>query len=317
MTSDEEKIIEQLARELPAEVGVETPDGTVYHYTDAAGLQGMLRSGKVWATHFAHLNDRRELREGEDLVRDVATSMKGTLPSADENQLLEEFLRFFDKMAFTAIAKDVYVSSFSEAGDDLSQWRAYGGRGGGYCVGLKFHVASEDQNKQAEDRGLGQTMRKVRYDRDAASAEIRKDLGEAFHAIRTYGRTFQGRAELVMEIYKRGMVIAYMRAAKMAPVFKHESFKAEQEWRLIATLGRGTDPSLVCIRSSPHGVVPYLELDLEPGKPRPIELETIIVGPTQDPDRGVHATKLFLRSIGYATADAERLVVRSNVPFRG
>jgi hypothetical protein len=44
------------------------PSGTLYHYTDAYGLQGILRSKQVWATEFRHMNDRNELREGEEIA---------------------------------------------------------------------------------------------------------------------------------------------------------------------------------------------------------------------------------------------------------
>jgi hypothetical protein len=32
---------------------------------------------------------------------------------------------------------DVYVASFTEEGNALSQWRAYGAQGGGYSVGIR------------------------------------------------------------------------------------------------------------------------------------------------------------------------------------
>jgi len=46
-------------------------------------------------------------------------------------------------------------------------------------------------------------------------------------------------------------------------------------------------------------------------------VERLVVGPTQDRERGVRSAQLFLRSLGYDQARAERVVVPSEVPFRG
>jgi len=37
----------------------ELPSG-LFHYTDAAGLQGIVKSGRLWATHIYYLNDTQE-----------------------------------------------------------------------------------------------------------------------------------------------------------------------------------------------------------------------------------------------------------------
>ena len=41
----------------------------LYHYTDAGGLHGILKSNTLWATHAAYLNDSQEFIYGTDLVR--------------------------------------------------------------------------------------------------------------------------------------------------------------------------------------------------------------------------------------------------------
>ena len=36
----------------------------LYHYTNAAGLQGIIKCQQVWFTHYLHLNDSSELTYG-------------------------------------------------------------------------------------------------------------------------------------------------------------------------------------------------------------------------------------------------------------
>ena len=53
-----------------------------YHYTDAAGLVGMLSTHKVRATEFRFLNDRSEVRHTLNLVRDLLNEQLGTSPGS-------------------------------------------------------------------------------------------------------------------------------------------------------------------------------------------------------------------------------------------
>jgi hypothetical protein len=47
----------------------------LWHYTDAAGLSGILTSGKIRATHVAHLNDPTEIVHGEELASLLAKNL--------------------------------------------------------------------------------------------------------------------------------------------------------------------------------------------------------------------------------------------------
>src|SRR6266702_2810323 len=44
---------------------------TLYHYTNVAGLEGILKSEAVWFTDFRHMNDPSEISHGIELCRDV------------------------------------------------------------------------------------------------------------------------------------------------------------------------------------------------------------------------------------------------------
>jgi hypothetical protein len=41
----------------------------LYHFTDANGMAGIIRWGKLWSTLITGLNDRSELRYGVDVLR--------------------------------------------------------------------------------------------------------------------------------------------------------------------------------------------------------------------------------------------------------
>jgi hypothetical protein len=69
------------------------PDGDtlVYHYTDAAGFEGIVRNQCLGATDYRFLNDRTEIKSGADAVQEVAKELAvdDTLekPPLDQKQL--------------------------------------------------------------------------------------------------------------------------------------------------------------------------------------------------------------------------------------
>lgn len=120
-----------------------------------------MRTGHVRATHCLYLNDRRELVEGEELVQEVVTTILHDSSSAEVRALAQDFLAIHGAIVSNQFVRDIYVASFSEEGDDLTQWRAYGGHGSGYALGLTFKLASDTEKSRQLALGLGGTMLKV------------------------------------------------------------------------------------------------------------------------------------------------------------
>jgi hypothetical protein len=112
------------------------PD-VLYHYTDAAGLLGIVQSGQLWASHAAFLNDSTEI----SYVKRVLDRARGELTGQYDQPLVGEFLRQVDELFQRLVVSkyDVYLVCFCENGDQLSQWRGYPSTGGGYAIG--FHRA--------------------------------------------------------------------------------------------------------------------------------------------------------------------------------
>ena len=113
-------------RELPAEH---------CHYTDANGLIGILKTRQIWATQVTCLNDTLEQRHFGDLVHEAVKARR----KQNTDPLLEPLFRIADEgletRDFTATGQ--FVACFSEAEDDLGQWRGYGGGECGYAIGFQ------------------------------------------------------------------------------------------------------------------------------------------------------------------------------------
>lgn len=99
------------------------PPSLIYHYTSSAALISIVANNELWLSEATYLNDRHEIELGRRLARGcVKESIVGE-PSAEVRAMLELALSHFDRRA----DPQVYVVCFSFEGDDLTQWRAYGG----------------------------------------------------------------------------------------------------------------------------------------------------------------------------------------------
>lgn len=138
----------------------------LYHYTNAEGFKGIVRSNSIWATHFRDLNDSSEIFHLKtSLIEALSTKLLGDLKAyrsagIDNRRLVERNggVRVLSKRLAAGWIDALYKSTFeksesdragffgvssfcSHAGDHeyervnglLSQWRAYG-RDGGYCL---------------------------------------------------------------------------------------------------------------------------------------------------------------------------------------
>jgi len=74
MPLDQASIVASLHHDYWTRVSFRPRDflpSTVYHYTSAAGLYGIIDSAILRGSNFAYLNDASEIRYGESVVHDV------------------------------------------------------------------------------------------------------------------------------------------------------------------------------------------------------------------------------------------------------
>ncbi len=111
---------------------------TLWHYTSCAGLQGIIASKSIWATEYRFLNDRQEFLHAKELAYQLAEEEPEYV---GQKFPAREHVRKAIDIAFGTgyLHEDrlrVMVASFSEEGDQLSQWKGYANDSRGVSIGL-------------------------------------------------------------------------------------------------------------------------------------------------------------------------------------
>jgi hypothetical protein len=309
---DWKKVIDQMRKELMLVneriTRPDTPHELLYHYTGPDGLLGILNSGAFRLSHCQYLNDPEEVVAGSKLVDD-------TLAAVAANSGEESGQSWFARTAreqfrrSKLIDHDIFVGSFSELGDDLSQWRAYGANGSGYSIGMRAQVANKPAH-MVDDAWLV----KCSYDWE----QNRIDIEEMVHwcanvfvkYLETYAtqcKTFESAAT---ELYEKISVPMLVAIAGRVIRHKSEHYKAEAEWRIYQVMAPDVR-GVIRFRTSATGLIPFTEFRALDGDDRST-IERIYVGPSADQNLRVAAAKRLVAELGI---DCQ--VEPSRIAYRG
>lgn len=244
------------------------PPEILYHYTTQEGLLGIVKSQEIWASHTQYLNDEREFRHAIDLVKDELSRMERDPRLQDSMQFIAGMK---SELELGIESINVFVCSFSEDGDVLSQWRAYSSGRSGFSVGF-----SGDFLRAVIDE-LQFWLVPVIYDEDKQRVFVRTLLNDLFEEARTQREPTAG--SYAHDTRPGGNLVAYLN--RYAPILKHRSFSEEREWRIIS---RPTScwNEHYDVRPGTSMLIPYIRIPLSSDQ-RHFRIEEIVIGPTPHP----------------------------------
>lgn len=257
------------------ELGPPNTQLRLFHYTDAAGLLGILSNDVLWASHIQYMNDSQEVEYGKEVIKEAIEIAKKAHPS-------ERLQPFFDDINITMAFDDlreVFVTCFCEEGNLLSQWRAYAQHGAGFSLGFQFAPVSDSQ-----DATMGQEFRfrRVLYDK---SKQLDM-LARIFACIAAY-------LETASNFEKATYTCSYLftrMTSELSLCFKHNAFQEENEWRALVLIDRTerfANLHEVKFRSSRNLLIPYIERKIAaPAGPWAtwLPIDQIYIGPSNNHD---------------------------------
>ncbi len=124
----------------------------IYHYCNVEAFRAIIQNRTLWLSSVYNLNDYKEIHWIKEKV----------LKKIKENTTKNSFNKYtaFEKL-YNQKLPNVYIASFSQGCDLLSQWRAYANDGHGVAIGFNVDYFKEnslintsevlyDENKQEE-----------------------------------------------------------------------------------------------------------------------------------------------------------------------
>lgn len=324
---------------------------TLYHYTDAAGLLGIVTSRTVWATHYAYLNDASEFRYAVGVMEDVVEEASA---DAEPDSWKARFRHFISQGNIASdysvgsaddAEEQQFVACFCEGGDGLSQWRGYGKSIGGCSLGFPFaHLRSIE--KQINESQLGKTVNQSSPQITVEffpcwykELEQKALIAEGFERVlRHCATTRYPIDDSSLGTLLRGIL------RPVSSCFKDPAFEDEDEWRLVVRIWRprfggsvrfGDDRertqddihmdqiATVRFRKGEYSLVPYIAVPVVSNAA--LTLSRVVLGPTPLPDNARAAVMQLLRPEQEdpetpVAATGQRIVctnvVNSSIPFR-
>ena len=255
----------------------------IYHYTDPAGLQGVikdkcLRAGDVW-----FMNDTREALYGLEVIERAVDALA---PASDHEAAVRQ--EVIKQLAALEDQDDIvhsYIACLSKRGDDLSQWRAYG-QPRGYSIGfdsqtlrricpltLEFDQPSYrvvEYDKKIQD---GMVIDRFRF-----MLQRLDDAGDPYNQPQAAAR------------------LCILDALLLVPAFKHPAFTAEEEVRLHVLHAPENGVRLdLDFSLGQIGLKPYVKIDLrDTGTDVMTAIREVIVGPQPNRAEVMRAVKQLL-----------------------
>jgi hypothetical protein len=257
----------------------------LYHYTKWKGIEEILRSQTFRAYAHDSTNDEAELISADAIIMEVAdelrVSARGTARSA-----LTLFLEGYPTRKITKLMT-VYLACFSTARDDLEQWKRYGDRGGGVCLGFRM---LDEPPPDTPDRGSA--LIKVDYSENAWRASLRKHFAEVCALLRRVPPT-----DLSREL---GASAFYRIAGFTATGAKQEGWAVEQEFRNVTIVHQGAKNPEEVDENGRRFLPIVVRAD---GKR--MALAEMLIGPNRDVDAARQRVTALLSDVGYNVSDME------------
>jgi hypothetical protein len=219
------------------------------------------------------------------------------------------------RLILDSFREPFYIASFSEDGNLLSQWRAYGAQGVGYSIGFApnnplFHSAGAEafnlvrcRYELPEQKRLARTLVST-FEQEYWQSTISEEA-ETGEVLRAFFHRYQWHFVLALFI----------------SACKHVSFSDEKEWRLVSQHpDRLLSIDKVRYRLGRFGIVPYFPIPLHQNSLKP-RFDSVTVGPAFNEEASRSALSLLVRSYldtEYVDASGKRVphIASSNIPYR-
>lgn len=283
----------------------ERVEQTLYHYTTAVGLAGILKTKTLWFTDFRHLSDPGELAYGAKIAVEELVRAHGVHPAL--KVLINKTISILNLTVQGKSSNEFFIASLSSDRDSLGQWREYADRGRGYAIGFHPEVFALQDDASKFPPNERTFVATVVYDEirlRARMAGVAEDGCLAFQAaLGTSGLQLDD--DRLTSSFAADLAINFL---WLCLATKHPAYANEAEVRMLL-VGASVRP-FVKARFRGNVIIPYIESPL-PISPEADRIVEIVAGPATHPD-AERTVGMLLSSLQLPALP----VRRSTIPYR-
>jgi hypothetical protein len=318
----------------------------LWHYTSVQGFQGIIASGNIYATDVRFLNDSEEFVHARKVANEVVEHasefgelgfpLRDVLKSAVNGVFASDFL--------DPNRAQIFVASFTDSADDLSQWRGYshGTFGVSISFDLRMHrpivesdsavtfapcIYDDDEKRNLIQFAIHQFVKESQakwtetvkeFLNDFCKSKTKPEFTEILKVTTAAFDNPAFKAKL-----NAGLNIARQHLHRLSGLLKHRAFYHEREWGLVLPISPDKDKTdlvhPIRFRSTGASLIPYIEFPLgmismaqgSGATPTPIlPVNDVLLGPGASVD-AANAALAFLESESIKIVPS-----RSDVPYR-
>jgi hypothetical protein len=290
-------------------VEAEKPPPVIYHYTNDAGLAGIIETGRLWFSDIFGLNDPSELRHGLSIGIELLKSrITGARP---EIATFASMFERFDLDAGIEEAGHFFICCFSADGDDLGQWRAYADDGQGFALGFDTSLLEDVFTKKKGKPIEQHSTFHVTYD-DQELTRIQAAFVDRVDPLISLPRTTGVRGD-ALNAYMMDLLVEHsMNVIRAVMFFKHEAYRNEKEYRFQQLFRRDKPAPAVNYRRRPTSLIRYKDFDWRALSSQ--ALTKVVVGPAADRTKAARFAKDCLAAFHPDPSSVE--LVYSKIPYR-
>ncbi|MBU3188729.1 DUF2971 domain-containing protein [Clostridium bowmanii] len=287
--------------------------GMLYHYTDAAGLLGILQNELFWVSKSNFLNDFSEISYIDTVIKIICKDMFTDEYELIAGMILEEvhFLNFGKSM--NVKEQNYYILSLTENPDSLALWSTYSNCFG-YNIGLDGSDLAQIMSNLQNETPLG-IHGKVIYDK-AIQCQIVRDEINITKIPLLYNKYLKSKnTELIKEL-KDEISLMSVALGAYGLFFKDPLFSQEQEYRIVFfhLVNEGLSTKLnheIKFRDRNGIIIPYIEVPMTNDKGY-LPVRELMVGPKNNLDIAEHGIDFLL----YWLKKKDVTIRRSGIPLR-
>lgn len=183
----------------------------LYHYTDFAAFDGIIRCAELRLNNILNMNDAAEMRL---FMNGICNAVVDRLRENGETEKSRKADKYFKAELTQEFHYSAYAACFSKYRDDAAQWERYGHFGQGVCIA--FH-----EDLMNEMIGGAVSLEEVYYQADMHG----HSLVDSFFNLIKDADSFESSLNDLPNLMNQAWV--------QSAAFKHPSFSSEREFRLV------------------------------------------------------------------------------------